>query len=185
MTKGPRRFNPEEFSQRARDLHAKWGLDPSYGSMVIGGRKVPSIAHDVAEDSVGPTIGFRIPTEFGTPTLVDIERTMSKDDPLISVYSPIESRFHITAGGNKLTPYEGPEHLNELLDKHHHDLRSGLLSGQFKVGPDDRGWQDSLVDNHRRVDPEYHVRAWYNGGQSGSVSGWLSPRQGFKFRNGD
>lgn len=192
--RGPQRFNPEAFSQRASAFYGGLDLDPSYGAIIIGRRKVPAVYHSYAEDTNIPdydaAADFRMPTEYGTPTLVDFEKMAAEAVPNVSIRSPI---MHASGGmmtfhrqGPELgIPYEGPEHLNELLNKHHRELGSGILSGQFKVDPGARSWQDQMVDIHRRTDPEYPIEAWHAGelGAYAEPRGWLSPRQGFKYRS--
>lgn len=192
--RGPQRFDPEAYSHRARSFYGGLDLDPSHGAIIIGRRKVPALHHSYAEDVNMPEYAadadFSIPTEYGTPTNVDFVKMEASPVPNVFIHSPVtnsrnELIFH-RQGSALGIPYEGPEHLNELLNKHHHELGSGIMSGQFKVGSGTRAWQDHILDIHRRTDPEYPIEAWHAGelGPFAEARGWLSPRQGFKYRGG-
>lgn len=187
--RGPQRFDPHEFGARARDVYEDFGIDPDYGHMAIGNKKIPAMHHEYSHNAGDVSVvTFRIPTEFGTTINTSIADLpgIGRDISMVSPGTPITGHTgESTPISTWRIPYEGPEHLNEMIQKHHRALGELIMSKQFSVNPRDRGWHEEILRKHHDpdyTDPEYPIRTFYVAPGGLTKRGKISPRHGFRYR---
>lgn len=212
-----RNFDPEDFSRYAESVYGHLGLEPRHGSMLINGKKVPVLRHEFFHQHVGnmstgvdwqnesgiepihTTVNFKMPTEYGTYTNVDIgamhfggskdaDKFIARIDTPGDIIShpdrPNLNRVSSDWSVSNQDYLEGPDHLNDLLMQHQRQLREALQSGHVRANDGTRAMSEKWLSQMRTTSPEDAIKAHWTGSESKGYEqhrGTFDPLQRFRF----
>jgi hypothetical protein len=195
----PEAFDSHQFRQHFLNLQEKAGIELGGTYAALGGKRLPAVPHfdrwanrpdfwtsDSPHGSITNSLVLQFPHESGALTHVEL---MQRERDRSNLYGWGLTHFGVEQGGIPLTnfnslkdvddfKYEGPEHLHDLVSKHHSDINEQLRSGKIHLDPDTKA---TNAEELRTTDPSSIRSIWHDLSGSSSVSGHFAGRN-YQFR---